>query len=404
MHSGFIRRLEKHLQRLSVEIGPRPIGSPANHAACCYIGEVFDAAGLEIAERSFQCPDWRDDEAVLELGSEQLPVVANVYSPSCDLSGSLAPMGTVAEMEQADLEGRIGLLFGDLTREPLIPKDLQVYNSERDQRIHQLLEERCPAALITVSHRSDYPVPLIEEWDLAIPSATVPPEAGLALLDWGERPVRLKIVTRSTPSHAATLLGSKAGDRAERLVLCAHYDTKVRTPGALDNASGIAVLLALAEELADRKLDTGLVFAAFADHEYFITGNGGYEARIGLKGDEILAAINMDGAGYRLGANTVALMAASDDFKANLDTLMKRHSGTIWTEPWPQSDHSSFSWWGIPSVAISSVGGLACSHTPADAIELVGLDRLAEAASLVAEIIESLQHKPITWARSDQTR
>ena len=82
-------------------------------------------------------------------------------------------------MEQADLEVASDSIRGSY-REPLIPKDLR--STIPSGIAHPSASGRVRGAHHR-DHRSDYPVPLIEEWDLAIPSATVPPEAGLALLD-----------------------------------------------------------------------------------------------------------------------------------------------------------------------------------------------------------------------------
>ena len=46
-----------------------------------------------------------------------------------------------------------------------------------------------------------------------------------------------------------SLCGKRRLRRAD--VLCAHIDSKLNTPGALDNAAGVVTLLLLAELLAD---------------------------------------------------------------------------------------------------------------------------------------------------------
>jgi hypothetical protein len=53
-------RLHEHLRKLSVDIGPRPGGSPGNHAAAAYIQRVFRQCGCAVEEQPFACPDWRE--------------------------------------------------------------------------------------------------------------------------------------------------------------------------------------------------------------------------------------------------------------------------------------------------------------------------------------------------------
>ena len=94
--------LMKHLNRLSVEIGPRPIGSSGDHAAADYVQDVFRGAGLEVEVQRFECPDWEDQSTSLLLDGEQVEAAANAFSPACDVSAPSVAVGTVAELEAAD--------------------------------------------------------------------------------------------------------------------------------------------------------------------------------------------------------------------------------------------------------------------------------------------------------------
>ena len=114
--------ITKHLDRLCVEIGPRPIGSPGAHAAAEYIREGFGATGLDVETQDFECPAWADQATSLALDGEGLEAAANAFSPPCDVHAPGVAVGTVADLESADLEGRIGILYGDLTKTPLSPK------------------------------------------------------------------------------------------------------------------------------------------------------------------------------------------------------------------------------------------------------------------------------------------
>jgi hypothetical protein len=73
------------------------------------------------------------------------------------------------------------------------------------------------------------------------------------------------------------LEATKAGTRraAEVVVVGAHYDTVPGTPGADDNASGVAVMLEVARLLADRPLDRTVRFVGFVNEEApFFKGEG----------------------------------------------------------------------------------------------------------------------------------
>jgi Zn-dependent M28 family amino/carboxypeptidase len=96
--------------------------------------------------------------------------------------------------------------------------------------------------------------------------------------------------------------GASAPD--EIVVIGAHYDTVPTTPGADDNASGVAVLLSLARAFASGEaLARTVRFVAFANEEpaYFQTelmGSRVYAKACRARGDRIVAMISLDSLGY----------------------------------------------------------------------------------------------------------
>ncbi len=89
----------------------------------------------------------------------------------------------------------------------------------------------------------------------------------------------------------------------ESVVVGAHYDTVAHCPGANDNGSGVAALLALAELLAEFKPERTLRFVAFANEEspYYRTSQMGslvYARRLRARGDKITAMLSLETIGY----------------------------------------------------------------------------------------------------------
>lgn len=89
----------------------------------------------------------------------------------------------------------------------------------------------------------------------------------------------------------------------EIVVIGAHYDTVSGSPGANDNASGVAALLALARRFAARPVRRTLRFVAFANEEqpYFQTGSMGsrvYARGCRQRNENIVAAISLETIGY----------------------------------------------------------------------------------------------------------
>jgi hypothetical protein len=93
------------------------------------------------------------------------------------------------------------------------------------------------------------------------------------------------------------------GSRPEIILIGAHYDSVLGSPGANDNGSGVAATLALARRFVGRKTEHTLRFVAFVNEEppYFLSGEMGslvYAGRCKAHGDKISAMISLETIGY----------------------------------------------------------------------------------------------------------
>jgi len=93
------------------------------------------------------------------------------------------------------------------------------------------------------------------------------------------------------------------GSGPEIIVIGAHYDSVFGSPGANDNGSGAAAVLALAKRFANAKPKHTMRFVAFVNEEppYFLSGEMGsqvYARRCKERGDKISAMISLETIGY----------------------------------------------------------------------------------------------------------
>jgi len=383
-------QLTGHLHKLSGEIGCRPIGSASNLAAADYIRDTFRAAGLAVEEQPYACTGWNCAGAWLAAGAEALPVEANVFSPACDVTAALVSASTLDELAAADLTGKIVLLHGELLSEPLSPKSWFL-KGERDDAIIGLLEAKRPAALLAPPPATLQYEQFTGDWELEIPAATVPVEVLERLLR-RPGPVHLRFDCAKYPAAARNVVARQrgAGQPARKIVLMAHFDTRINTPGALDNAGSVAALLALAETLSGASLPVDLEFVAFDGEEYLPIGDDEYVRRAGEESfGDIALAVNMDGIGYVGGANTIAQFNLAPEQAGRVEAIVSRYPSVQWVEPWPQSNHSTFAFRGVPALAFSSEGAFALAHFPHDTIEQVSIEKLVEVVQLVREIVLS---------------
>lgn len=106
---------------------------------------------------------------------------------------------------------------------------------------------------------------------------------------------------RSADNLIAEVAGTQHPERV--VIVGAHYDTVPGSPGANDNGSAVAVLLALAEWFYQRPQATTLRFVAFANEEppFFQTpdmGSYAYAQTLKERGEQPVAMFSMDGLGY----------------------------------------------------------------------------------------------------------
>lgn len=385
--------LQRHLHALAVAIGSRPTGSEANRRAEEYIAEAMAAAGCAVARQPFACLDWEPLGLELRLGEETLPAAINPFSPSCRVVAPLVGAGTLAELA-ADLAGKIAVLHGELTGEALFPKHFPFFTVEEHVRIVEALEKGQPAAVIAISPHEQHPAPVIEDGDFALPSVTVPASAGRQLLAGLGTVAELSIRSLVRPAVGANVVGRKAGASQRRAVICAHFDTKPGTPGALDNAAGVATMLALAQTLPAQALT--LEFVAFDGEDYYAApGQVAYLRAAGESLAEIDLVVNIDGAGLEGAGNTIAFFDPPPTLAEHIRRLMSGHPHITETAPWPQGDHSIFWQRGVPAVAITTAGAWelvgSIIHTENDTVARVSVASLAEVVAFVADILAAGQ-------------
>ena len=82
------------------------------------------------------------------------------------------------------------------------------------------------------------------------------------------------------------------------LIIAAHYDTVEGSPGADDNASGLAVMLETARALSPMTLAREIRFIAFCLEEEDLLGSLAYAAALKDAGEEIAGAIVLECVGY----------------------------------------------------------------------------------------------------------
>lgn len=209
------------------------------------------------------------------------------------------------------------------------------------------------------------------------------------------------------------------------VIFGAHYDTVPGSPGADDNASGVATVLALARHFAGTDPARTLRFVGFANEEppYFWTGDMGslvYARKCKQAGDHIVAMLSIESVGFysvqpasqHYPAGLGVFFPATGDFVAFVGNTLSRpllHTalrafrntaalpsagaavpnivpGAGW------SDHRSFWQQGFPGIEITDTAPYRNPHyhMPSDTPDRLDYDRMARFAVAMQTVVEQL--------------
>jgi aminopeptidase YwaD len=384
--------VERHLRVFCEEVGARPTGSEKNKIATDYIHAQLLHNGIESTLQKFDCIDWKGFDASLEIEGVALPVVVSDYSLPCDVQAKVINMSNLKELKERDIKGKIVVMRDDLTQSAIMPKNFRFWNPEEHQLIVRLLEEKQPEAIITVSFEGLTPV--IEDGDFAIPVAVVNKDTGAILAQKDDVSAKLRINSERTATTGANVLG-RIGTKRKKIILTAHFDTKPNTPGALDNATGCTVLLALSKAIASKNLPNTIefVFLNGEDH-YANAGEITYLDYALPKKEDISFNINIDGIGLKDSKGTVSFFGFSDEEKRAIEKLANEEGFDLETmSNWYQGDHMIFVQNGIPAIAMTSKDFLplidSVIHTPADNLSMISTDHIVEAVEFLVKLLEN---------------
>ena len=367
-----------YLSYLAGTIGERPTGSDKNLLLQAVIRDHLARNGYTTTLLGFDIPSWSVRDARCSCDGRQVPVVANPYSPPCSVTARSAAIGTPGKLAAADLTGKVAVLHDDLTREPLMPRNFPFYAHAAHQEIVRLLEDKGPAAVITVCPREDQAVPVIIDGDFPVPSCTVTAYDGAFLISKAGSPVTLTLNTKSCPARAADVICRLPGTGHRKIVLCAHFDTKHGTPGALDNASGVAALMALAPLFRERPLSNELeLFFVNGEECYAAPGEVAYLRAGGCDPEKVALCVNIDGIGLTGLSPGISYYNCPARLETACEEARAGDPGMVRADPWPQGDHMMFAAAGIPCLAFSTSATLEVVseviHTEKDRLEC--LDR-----------------------------
>jgi aminopeptidase YwaD len=387
-----------YLHKLCLEIPSRRVGSAGNRTATDFFAKTVASFGFETTCPEFDCIDWSQEGATLVVGGAPARVHVSPYSLGGCARAPLVVVHTVEELEAAELTQRIVLLRGEVAKEQLMPKNFTFYNPNEHKHIIQLLETKQPLAILAATTRNPemagavYPFPLIEDGDFDIPSAYMTAEEGQRVAVHAGEEVKLEVRAERIPATGCNVDARKGASANHRVVLFAHIDAKEGTPGALDDATGVVVLLLVAEMLSGYSGKLGVEIVAVNGEDYYSApGEQLWLQRNAGRFEEIVAGINLDGAGYHDGRTAYSLYDCPPDVAACIHKAFSTGQGMVEGPAWYQGDHSLFLMNHRPALAITSelfeVLWNRVAHTPKDHPAVVDCGKLVAIALALRGVV-----------------
>lgn len=213
--------------------------------------------------------------------------------------------------------------------------------------------------------------------------------------------IELHVRNRMLVRHPArNVLGMVKGRSKDWIVIGAHYDHLGRMgphtlfPGANDNASGVAMLLSLAERFARKPARHNILFVAFAGEEAGLVGSRWFIVDRPLELKRIKLMVNLDILGT--GDDGITVVNATTQ-KAHYDRLVALNTAgghlpqVKARGPACNSDHCPFVERGVPAIFIYTLGGVAHYHDVLDQAASLPLTRFGPLHELLYTFIATLK-------------
>lgn len=200
--------------------------------------------------------------------------------------------------------------------------------------------------------------------------------------------------TRTGENLLGLLHGRKfSPDQDEQMILvCAHYDHlgiigNRLYPGANDNASGVAAVMELINELKQTKPRVGVLFAFFSGEEMGLLGSVYFVDYPTVPLENIACVINLDSLG--LLSDDKTLMGWPGPENETAAKILESLARSGWKINWEKtdrhtSDHLSFARKNIAGFTLFSPRWLEQNHTPRDMAGMLKITPLADLITTLA--------------------
>jgi carboxypeptidase Q len=417
----------RQVAHLTENIGPRPSGSPQAQRAVEYVAAELGRLGLDVKLQKIMVPHWvRGEERarLTEFPGQAPGTTQKIVLAALGNSAATPPEGLTAEvvvvndfdelaaLGREKVVGRIVLFNHKFDKRMAAQGDAfeaysraVVYRSGGGKAAKEL---GAVASLVRSVGNADYRLPHTGNSAAAgIPAAAVTAEDADLLADLtGQGRVVMNLVL--TPQTLAdevsynVIADLKGSEHPEQVVIVSgHLDSWDLGTGAIDDASGVAVAMQAANlyrQLGLRPKRT-LRVVAWMNEENGLRGGNAYASEYKSDLANHVAAIESDsGAGHPLGFQGLFKPAAIEALRPLAKVLAPIGADLLQTSTEAEADIEPIGGSGVPLFGLmqDSRTYFDYHHTPADTLDKVHPQELAENAAAMAVLSYALADMPQT--------
>ncbi len=198
----------------------------------------------------------------------------------------------------------------------------------------------------------------------------------------------------TTQNVIARRQADSGSEDADILIVSAHIDSIAATVGAVDNASGVAALEAVAKKTRKIPSDTEVWYVVFSGEEEGMKGSAHFLSSLTDEERERIAGdIQLDMLGHRL---SDGYQVNTTDGRENaitgylLEGVKKITGKEIAVTQEKSSDHVSFAIEGIPSALFAQDGDGYENHKIIDDMDQIDLEKLADGARIAEYAVQKI--------------
>lgn len=366
------------LEDLLADLGPRESATEQELGAAKYLESRFRELGYATEVQTFDVEDISLTGKGLTLDTPQpseFTALPMGKSGLGDVSGVLTPVGLAMldHIPESGLEGQIAV-----AKRGIITFQTKAENVFAAGAVGLVVYNNVSGIFRgTLATRPEYPVISLSKED---------GEVMEALLSESEIQASIALTLKNLPSR--NVIAEKKGPGDAVVVLGGHYDTVSGLSGANDNASGISVLLAVAQILAEDNLPFTLRIIPFGSEELGLLGSNFYvESLSDEELDQTKAMLNFDALGTGTGVSifghrdlTALASAVGSEIGVEIAVTRGVTAGT--------SDYASFQAAGVPTLMYYG-DDFSRIHTEDDTIEFVQPELVDGATAVAVALLRS---------------